>query len=409
MAKDVQISRTGRTSNFRDDGIKEWLQSFGLTYDEHETVDTHFTTRSLIRDARLRFRMALEDKPPRRKQAAQHRQSWGKFCSAATFNVNRMSWSRLPRFLEILEHEVSWSVLALQEILDDTPDLSIETGWWQVGSNHLLVTRTHPTLLMALLLHRSFVPAELPSCDIEQFMVACTCEIFSTNVRLIACYLPHSGHDLVHPSLFHQALEEAEGQLNENDHCILLGDYNSWLGCSLVPGLPIGPHNLEKQNFRGVELNHWLALHGLVVSSTFFPHSILETRCSSNSVSSLDYIATTPLVHSFFCACDVVPVASRSDHLLVRLQAKECRHHRRSRLRGKKRLDWSNPDNIERLNQLLPTSPPGTLSSWRDVLVDVSQAVAQAEVSVDRAPWRAWDTFARELRHRRSGAKGNER
>eukprot|EP00971_Amphidinium_carterae_P065847 1304840-Amphidinium_carterae.3 len=75
-----------------------------------------------------------------------------------------MSWSRrlgYPDFgFGILEHEVSWSVLTLQEILDDTPHLSVESGWWQVGSNHLLVTRTHPTLLVALLLHRSCVLAE---------------------------------------------------------------------------------------------------------------------------------------------------------------------------------------------------------------------------------------------------------
>eukprot|EP00971_Amphidinium_carterae_P326367 6457099-Amphidinium_carterae.1 len=262
---------------------------------------------------------------------------------------------------------------------------------------------------MGLLLHQTFVPDELPSCDVQQFMVACTCEMFSTNVRLIACYFPQVGHDLVDPTLFYQALEEVEVQLNEHDHCILLGDYNSWLGCSVIPGLPIGPFNLEKQNSRGVEVNHWLAARGLVVSSTFFPHAILETRCSSKSVSSLDYIATTSLVHSFFCAADVLPVASRSDHLLVRLQAKECCQHRRSRSRGKKKLDWGNPINIDLARQLLPTTVPSTLRSWRDALVEVSEEVSNRVVSVGSVAWKAWDTYARELRLKRNRAKGNER
>eukprot|EP00971_Amphidinium_carterae_P027766 547481-Amphidinium_carterae.1 len=55
-------------------------------------------------------------------------------------------------------------------------------------------------------------------------------------VKLVACYLPRVGHDRTEPEKLHRILGDIEGHFKDEQHKILLGDLNAWLGRSNCGG-----------------------------------------------------------------------------------------------------------------------------------------------------------------------------
>eukprot|EP00971_Amphidinium_carterae_P054551 1074765-Amphidinium_carterae.1 len=331
---------------------------------------------------------------------------WGNCFAVATFNVNRLPWHKLGSWLELLEGEVKWSVLALQEIFDDT---GVEDGWYDISGNQCLVTRTHTKQLTGLVLHSSFAPRSPPCFEIGAGSVATTIQIGGMAIRVCACYLPCSGVDRQDPEKFAGCLRDLEKQLLPFSNRLLLGDLNGWLGRSLGDSLTLGAYNLPKTNNRGTELLAWIASLGLKVSSTFMPHHILETRHSfkGNDVSSIDYICATSKVHNLFVNCEVFPVPARSDHLFVRMQLKQVVKHR---FRGQRQSKpWDHPEFVGAFTSALPIQPATSMQEWQQAVL---QATAVATAALPRGKSNrknGWDEKALELWSKRHDTVGVDR
>eukprot|EP00971_Amphidinium_carterae_P034336 675855-Amphidinium_carterae.1 len=210
--------------------------------------------------------------------------NWGTFASVATFNVNRMPWSRLSQYLDLLGTEFDASVLALQEVLDDSPQHDIVDGWWEFGDFYGLTTHTHDSLIMCFLMHKSFAKKPTMDYSIKKYSIAVTgqltASLFGINTRLVAVYIQPVGHDRLEQNMFLGALSDIEQEITDYPHNLLFGDWNAWLGRTPFRGGRgghIGPYNLEKVNDRGNELGQWVAANGMVVTSTIMEHATLFT------------------------------------------------------------------------------------------------------------------------------------
>eukprot|EP00971_Amphidinium_carterae_P050550 995517-Amphidinium_carterae.1 len=139
--------------------------------------------------------------------------------------------------------ELMATVISLQEVLDDSPDLDISSGWWEIQNYKMLVIRTHDTLLMYLLLEKS-TPGMLPKYNIRQYSIAVTLEVSGIRTRLVSLYIAPAGHDILDPNMYFKALTDIEQQTEGFTHRILLGDWNAWIGCSRYGH--IGPYHLSR-------------------------------------------------------------------------------------------------------------------------------------------------------------------
>eukprot|EP00971_Amphidinium_carterae_P093161 1843984-Amphidinium_carterae.3 len=159
-------------------------------------------------------------------KAATTTSGWGNCLAVATFNLNRFPWHKLGSWLNLLEGEVKWSVLALQENFDDT---GVEDGWYDVSGHQILLTRTRTKQLTGLVLHSSFAPVSPPCYETGEGSVATTISIEGMAIRVF----PFSNR-------------------------LLMGDLNGWLGRSVGDSYTSGPYNLSKTNNRGLELLEWI-------------------------------------------------------------------------------------------------------------------------------------------------------
>eukprot|EP00971_Amphidinium_carterae_P038262 751976-Amphidinium_carterae.1 len=91
--------------------------------------------------------------------------TWGQLRSIVTFNTNKIPWTSFGSYLQLVTTEVSYSVLCLQELYDG----ALQEGWWITNQHAVLVSRTHDTALVALVLHADYVPTQLPAGIIYKF------------------------------------------------------------------------------------------------------------------------------------------------------------------------------------------------------------------------------------------------
>eukprot|EP00971_Amphidinium_carterae_P261354 5184886-Amphidinium_carterae.1 len=60
--------------------------------------------------------------------------TWGQLRSIVTFNTNKIPWTSLGSYLQLVSTEVSFSVLCLQELYDDTHG-TLQEGWWIINQH----------------------------------------------------------------------------------------------------------------------------------------------------------------------------------------------------------------------------------------------------------------------------------
>eukprot|EP00971_Amphidinium_carterae_P200915 3987010-Amphidinium_carterae.1 len=79
-----------------------------------------------------------------------------------------MPWSTLGCYLELLEKEFTFSVLALQEIHDDGDEL-VNDGWWNVGGHRVLISHSYNRSVFGLVFHRDYVANAVMEAHTTQF------------------------------------------------------------------------------------------------------------------------------------------------------------------------------------------------------------------------------------------------
>eukprot|EP00971_Amphidinium_carterae_P161286 3198127-Amphidinium_carterae.1 len=332
-------------------------------------------------------------------------QSWGDFSTVMTFNTNKIPWTYLPEYLDIVYQEASWTVLCLQEIHDDSGMATDIAGWWKMNMHSVLVTRCFNGSLLCLALHKNFAPTGHIPWKVTDTSVAATCFIGTLPVKFVGTYFPNSGYDRDRPEMFFHAINNLEVEL-DSEHVLLLGDFNAWLGNGFHDDEVVGPYNLVQTNARGVELASWLCHHRLLVSSTFFNHLQLCTRVGwDGSQSAIDYIIATPAVHKLFAHSDIMPIASKSDHFAVRLQAKTSFPKMAKKRTGKRvRVNWDSIEAKVSLNEFLPSDPPSSLQEWHDHISRAAENVASNTPTPHRKP--LVDSTAHRIRELRNNSHG---
>eukprot|EP00971_Amphidinium_carterae_P289367 5745253-Amphidinium_carterae.2 len=390
----------------RLENILQQTTSIGNQWDEVHSEKS--VSKLLVGASRMRFQQWLPSTsiPLTCIPNARSGLGWGTCGSISTFNLNRMPWHKLSDWLVILEGEVDFSLLALQEIFEETG--TIAAGWYEAGRHKILVTRSHKNMLLGLVLHGDFAPSSLPDFVANDTSVITDIQIRGLTVTVAAIHFQPSGYDSVDPEAIYRAQSFITEHVGAKQHRLVMGDMNAWLGRSALPGMCLGKHNLCKTNPRGHESLAWIENMQLIVSSTHFPHAILATRCGyRNEESSIDYICSSPRVHALVQGCDVLPIASKSDHYLVRLQLKADSPARRKR--GRRKLGhWENSDFCKLFQSALPNEVPCQMQEWQQaVVLAIDEAKNRFTQRVSRK--RMWDERAKDLWERRKGAVGNER
>eukprot|EP00971_Amphidinium_carterae_P344172 6484393-Amphidinium_carterae.1 len=154
-------------------------------------------------------------------------------------------------------------------------------------------------------------------------------------------------------------------------------------------------------------MSTWMHSNSFKATSTLLQHSIHFTRIGWNgSLSSVDYILCGTGLHHRFAACDVAYIASKSDHLAVRLQIKEVQPMKRKKRRGLF-VDWSSSLAQSTLAGFLPVSVPTTLTTWHDAISHAADCTAKLLPRVKRKP--PLDDTAIHLKAMRDNAKGVKR
>eukprot|EP00971_Amphidinium_carterae_P323392 6426868-Amphidinium_carterae.1 len=140
--------------------------------------------------------------------------SWGDCKAIATFNCNKITWSYLGQYLELPESEFSFSILVLQEVFDDS-ETDLVDGWYEICGHRLLTTHTHDNIILAMVLHRDFVPAEVQMARTSRFAVSTNCWLNGRWVNVVGCYVPQAGLDRGNPELFQEALNDIDEHLGD--------------------------------------------------------------------------------------------------------------------------------------------------------------------------------------------------
>eukprot|EP00971_Amphidinium_carterae_P331509 6465116-Amphidinium_carterae.1 len=157
---------------------------------------------------------------------------WGTFDSIITYNVNKLPWTLIPDYIDMMYAEATFSILCLQGVFDDTGydnDEAID-GWWDVNGHRVLATKTFNGSLLLLVLHKSYVTNNDIPWATTRNNVAATVSIHGISTRVIGVYFPHSGYDKTHPDYFPAAINYLDNECNMFRSVIVLGDYNAWVG-----------------------------------------------------------------------------------------------------------------------------------------------------------------------------------
>eukprot|EP00971_Amphidinium_carterae_P336973 6473588-Amphidinium_carterae.1 len=88
----------------------------------------------------------------------------------------------------------------------------------------------------------------------DKFAVSTLCSVNGVETRIVGTYVPQSGLDRLHPTLFYEALASIENHMQQHPRVFLCGDFNSWVGNMHSTTHTLGQYNLPKQNGRGMEL-----------------------------------------------------------------------------------------------------------------------------------------------------------
>eukprot|EP00971_Amphidinium_carterae_P294335 5844248-Amphidinium_carterae.1 len=364
--------------------------------------------KQLTKFSRERFNaMPLSMVTPMKHCRRDGSSKWGTCKAICTFNLNKLAWQKLSDWVDVLAMEIAWSVVALQEIFEETG--LVDDGWWNVGKHFILVSRSHANMLHGLLLNSDYAPISLPDFVVHQYSVVTTIMLGHFPVRFAAVYWPTSGMDQIVPGAYGLAQQHVLECLAGYQHRIIVGDYNCWLGSSKIEGVALGPYNLDKVNDRGQETLALLQSVGMRVTSTKLRHTLLATRGGwRGEASSIDYVACSRAIHELFCQCDVFPVASKSDHYMVRVQLKQ--HFPRQLRRGSKKEHWWENDDFRRVFlSSLPSDVPETLDGWQSEVskaMGFARSIAQPLV---RPSCSRWDARAWELRDAGNSSQGRER
>eukprot|EP00971_Amphidinium_carterae_P351022 6491863-Amphidinium_carterae.1 len=199
-----------------EEEVKDWLNEYlkvrGIeptlsksstsTSSTSTSYDNKNYTLHLKKLAKDRFENKLTDGavPSRATSTSNLMDSWGRCHSVCTFNLNRLPWTKLGSWLSMLEAETLWSLVAIQEVFEETGE--IDEGWWSVDGHKILVGRTHHNMLAGMVLHKSFCPSVLPDFKAGEGSVSTSVKIGMHEVRVCACYLPQTGVDRVDPEKF---------------------------------------------------------------------------------------------------------------------------------------------------------------------------------------------------------------
>eukprot|EP00971_Amphidinium_carterae_P267179 5300174-Amphidinium_carterae.1 len=177
---------------------------------------------------------------------------WGRCCSVMTFNVNKIPWTYLPSYLDLIYEEASWSILSLQEVYNDSGMNDEINGWWNMSGHSVLVCRCFNGTLICLALHKAYAPTGFIPWHVSTTTAVATCQIAGISVKVVATYFPNSGYDSAQPELFHAALENLDAEVVSLP-LLILGDLNAWLGCCSMTGDVVGQYNLSQTNPRGLQ------------------------------------------------------------------------------------------------------------------------------------------------------------
>eukprot|EP00971_Amphidinium_carterae_P145011 2873166-Amphidinium_carterae.1 len=145
---------------------------------------------------------------------------WGTCKAICTFNLNKLAWQKLSDWVDVLSMETTWSVVALQEIFEETG--LVDEGWWNVGKHFILVSRSHVNMLHGLLLHSDYAPVLLPDFVVHQFSVVTTIMLGEFPVRIAAVYWPTTGMDQIVPGAYGMAQQHVVECLAGYQHRIIL-------------------------------------------------------------------------------------------------------------------------------------------------------------------------------------------
>eukprot|EP00971_Amphidinium_carterae_P175600 3480571-Amphidinium_carterae.6 len=246
---------------------------------------------------------------------------WGLFDSIITYNVNKLPWTLIPDYIDMVYAEATFSILCLQEVFDDagydTDD--VIDGWWDVNGHRILATKT------------------LNNVDIS----------WSTTNYNVAATVSYARID---PEHFLNALSCLDNECNQFGSVIVLGDYNAWVGRSEDNNFNLGSYNMEKTNERGLCLVNWCIEKSMRIISTLLPRHPYYSR--------VGWDGTLP---------------SKFDHLALRLQSKQQISCGKIRNRGG-RMDWKDPEVCLKFRQNLPDELPISLEDWHQIVCHAAAA-----------------------------------
>eukprot|EP00971_Amphidinium_carterae_P242519 4815437-Amphidinium_carterae.1 len=106
--------------------------------------------------------------------------------------------------------------------------------------------------------------------------------------------------------------------------------------------------------------------------------------------------------------CDVIPIASKSDHLLVRLQMKQFLPSCSRTRRKVTRVTREDSSFAACFRSHLPLDPPSSLSDWQSQVLDVERA-AKEQFQGAKKVFNHWDEKAKRLKGQRDEATGMQR
>ena len=195
-------------------------------------------------------------------------------------------------------------------------------------------------------------------------------------IRVIAVYMPHSGHKDEDVDVVYSALDvECKEARSKHSSLLIAGDFNAEVGTCVESDdhRIIGCNPCIRRSQRGAQLLLWCTFHKLALANTFSSESLdmCWTYKNAESFKVLDYFALDTALVKYLSSCFVLSsVDIGSDHRPLICILRFCEKVRRTAIRHRCKRWANDPGFITRLDGFFANrvSNPSDVQSKFDLI-----------------------------------------